>query len=240
MTDRDECLRPHAASAEPMRESVRPPVEIGEGEPAFPADQCDRLGGAQDLLLEELVDAAVWVVRAGLVPIDQDLPVFLRREHRQCGESALRVLDNAVQERLPMADHAADGRRLKKTDVVEKAPDNAAILLVQLEIEIEFGRADRDVHLRELPPIGEIRHRRFNRERHLKKRVPATVALHRNFADDAVERYITGIECLDHSPLYLAVDIREMSLQRAAGCARRLCSGNTQQPFLAPAGDACR
>ena len=102
-----------------------------------------------------------------------------------------------------MADHAADGRRLEKTDVVEKAPDNAAILLVQLEIEIEFGRADATSIWVSSHPSGKSGTGGSNRERHLKKRMPATVALHRNFANDAVERHITGIECLDHSPLYL-------------------------------------
>ena len=60
-----------------------------------------------------------------------------------------------------MADHEADRFDVEQLGAVEEAADQPFGPLVELEIEIELGGADRDIHLRQIPAVGEFRHRRL-------------------------------------------------------------------------------
>ncbi len=56
----------------------------------------------------------------GLVPFQQNVLSFVRREQREIAKTALRILDEFPQKHLDLSQHATDGRVLKNSGIVEQ------------------------------------------------------------------------------------------------------------------------
>src|SRR6202158_6574908 len=74
-----------------------------------------------------------------------------------------------------MLNQAADHLRFEDVGVVGYRTDNALRSLVNVDIQIELGGAGWNVRLCRTPPPFDSRNRRLDRDRHLKKWVPAWI-----------------------------------------------------------------
>jgi ABC-type uncharacterized transport system permease subunit len=73
----------------------------------------------QSSLLEQLMQQLlVWIVGFGLIPFDQHLLPPRFAEHRQLSNRQVRMIGNALQQRLKMFCHAGDGSLIEQIGVV--------------------------------------------------------------------------------------------------------------------------
>ena len=110
----DGHLRADAHGTKVVCESLRPRVERGIGEGLAARLDGDGLRGACGLLFEERMEAAGGIrQRACVVPVDEDLLPFRRREQWQFPDRAVRVGHDATENHLPVTQEAFDRRWIK-------------------------------------------------------------------------------------------------------------------------------
>ncbi|MNT52248.1 hypothetical protein D3C72_1892640 [compost metagenome] len=140
--DSNERPRGDSLLLEMMSQLIGLAVQFGVGQPLMIEDQGDGLWSLFNLGFEELVDARVpRSVDRGVVPFDQKLVDFGRREHRQLADLPFGVGDDVLQQGPEVFGHALDGTWVEEIGGVLEAPFEAFGC---------FGQSQRQVELRRL------------------------------------------------------------------------------------------
>ena len=107
----------------------------------FCHDDRNRPRRAFRLLLEQLMNEFVLGVGCRrVVPLDEQLAAFCRREQGQFTDSALWLGDNGCPQALEMAHHPLDGGLLKERDVINRGDLERVFLFPAVHFQIKAGR----------------------------------------------------------------------------------------------------
>ena len=139
--DGDELLRPRPEPAQAMRELVGPCIELPIAELASLELHCDRVGSPLDLLLEQLVNAAVFgttppgFVPPGGPPLSPGLA-----GHRQFRDVHSGILDNASEQGKKVRSHPIDRGRVEEVRVELHVPRQPVLGLRHGQRQVELRR----------------------------------------------------------------------------------------------------
>ena len=201
-------------------------IQFGERKMAALEIDGDRVGASRDLGLDQLVQAGgVRIVLGRIVPLHEDLPLLPVGEDRQPANRLVHVGGDCLQQRFEMPQHPLDRSGIEQIDVVlDVGLQTGALVtlgrgLAHRQPEIELGRlvvqgnvADREVLKAHSWPGGVLQ-----REEDLKQRVAAGVALGVQGLDQALERHLLVLECLQRG---LADPLQDFAKGRIAGQVR--------------------
>lgn len=210
-TEADGVPHRDASLEEQARDRVGAAVELVVCQTLIAGHQRERIGGAQGVSLEQLVDRRLRGRGARLLPFQQRLAALCVVEQRELVDRAVGVGDDLVEQLREMARHALDRGRLEQVGAVLPDRVQAALLLVQIQAEVELRR--QLGHLEGL--AVDVLERELQRGRHdelvedLEDRVPAGIPL--GCGRQAVERQLLvgdGIERRLASPRHELTEAR--------------------------------
>ena len=136
----DRALRADAKALQAAGEAMDAGREVAVGEALVLEEHRGRAGPPIGLVFEEVHHGRLARVPGGaVIPIDEQLPALLRREHLQRADGPQRVFDRALEQVREVARHPLDGSALEEVGVeLHRAVDLVADL-GRLEREIELG-----------------------------------------------------------------------------------------------------
>src|SRR2546428_810965 len=127
-----------------MTELVGPRVEFPITKSLILEHNGQGIGGAHDLLVEQLMEAPGFgVAAASIIPRHQDLMPFFRRHEREIGQQLVGLVYDALQKHLKVFLHSADSRRVKQIGVVFETTCQWTIRVRDLYRQIEWPRGLR-------------------------------------------------------------------------------------------------
>ena len=186
--------------AQEVRQLIGARVEFTIGPLTVGELHRDRVRGPGHLFFEKLWNRFVpWIIRAGVVPFEQELASLGHLQQRQVGKRLTRIGGNGFQQSLKMAEHPGDGLALKQVEVVFQRRAEPLGCFHQGEGQIELGSAavhvDRlELQLRQLPRC----HRRVLQHEHdLEKGIAAEGSFRLQFLHQFLERQILMSKCAE-------------------------------------------
>ncbi|MNT29562.1 hypothetical protein D3C72_1653110 [compost metagenome] len=125
-----------------MGQGVGAAVELGVGQLLRTAGHGHRRGRGARALGNPLVQAVLdRVVGHGLVPVINRRLVLVSIKHRQCRDTLLRGLHHGLQQRLPMAGQALDGRCFEQVAGIGQGRMQFAALLIGVQRQVKHRGA---------------------------------------------------------------------------------------------------
>src|SRR5262249_31071883 len=135
-------LRPHTQLPQPVRHTVRPPVQLPVRHPLPAPLQRHRLRRPPRLLLEQLVDPAPGVLPPRPVPPLQTLLLSLRQQ-LQLSHPPPRPPPPPPKHHLQAPRHPRDRPRLEQVGAVLPVAGQAVLGLLEEQGQIELGDVQR-------------------------------------------------------------------------------------------------
>ncbi len=113
-------LRADPQRPQVMGQLIGPLVQFAIAQLLVTTHYSHRIGGACDLLLEQLVHAAVSrIIDRRVVPLDQQLSPFALTQQRQLAQSLIRISDNRFQQRHKVTRQPLDRLRIEQIGGVD-------------------------------------------------------------------------------------------------------------------------
>src|ERR1700727_705545 len=91
------------------------------------------------------------ILDESIVPFAQELTLFVRGEERERRHTLRRIGDNAFEQRSEVRLQTRNRIRTEKVCTVHESRRQAVLLILHLEVEVEFSRSGLDVPLSGTP-----------------------------------------------------------------------------------------
>ncbi len=158
----DSHLRAHATLTKHPGQAVGAAVQLAVAQGLPGEGQGRGVLAGQGLFAEQVVDALVQTLLAGLdAQTVQQVLLFIGLQQGQFAQTPLRVVDQGLQQIAPMAGHARNARLVEQVGAVGQATAQALVQVGDFQVEVELGGpgiVDQVFHghARQLPALLEF------------------------------------------------------------------------------------